>query len=366
MTKILIIEDEAPLRQEIVDVLGFEGFEAVGVENGRLGVEVAREYQPDLVISDILMPQLDGYGVLLELRSDPATSTIPFIFLTAKVGRLDQRKGMELGADDYLTKPFTKDELLAAIQARLDKRAAVAGKYEQKLEALREAIIYALPHEFRTPLTAIIAYSDMLITEFDKFDPTMIRMMLQSISKSGMRLWRLIENYLLYAQIEMATMDPKRQAAMRKLTVANPGAIVRVVAMEKAAEFHREADLTVDINESAAAISVSGDNLTKIVQELVDNAFKFSKEGTPVHVRTSVDTDTFTIDVLDHGRGMNAEQIGSVDAYVQFDRKLYEQQGVGLGLIIAKRLTELHAGQLRIESVPNQFTAVCVRFRQMP
>jgi YesN/AraC family two-component response regulator len=125
MKKILVIEDSAETRNLFLEWLNAEGFYALAAENGLIGVQQAQKELPDLIICDIMMPQLDGYGVLTTLRQEPSSVTIPFIFVTAKVTWADFRKGMELGADDYLTKPCTKDELLKAISARLEKQAAL-------------------------------------------------------------------------------------------------------------------------------------------------------------------------------------------------------------------------------------------------
>lgn len=116
--KILIIEDEQAVREVVLDILGAEDFLAIGAENGRVGVQLAQEHQPDLIICDIMMPELNGYDVLGALQQEPATAVIPFIFLSAKSDKPDIRQGIELGADNYLTKPFTRSELLGAIAAR--------------------------------------------------------------------------------------------------------------------------------------------------------------------------------------------------------------------------------------------------------
>jgi len=131
MTKILVIEDEQKMRLRIQEILTYEGFETMGAANGHIGVQLAKEHLPDLILCDIVMPELNGYGVLAELRRDPLTVTIPFIFLTAKTAMNDLREGMNLGADDYLTKPFMIDELLATINTQLEKHAA-ASEYISK------------------------------------------------------------------------------------------------------------------------------------------------------------------------------------------------------------------------------------------
>ena len=129
MKKILVIEDEPEMRRNITTILRLEGFAPVAAENGRIGVEVATKEKPDLILCDVMMPELDGYGVIKTLHNEPATMNIPFIFLTAKGERTDIRSGMNLGADDYLTKPVDKNDLLRAIKMRL-ARAEQLGRRE--------------------------------------------------------------------------------------------------------------------------------------------------------------------------------------------------------------------------------------------
>ncbi len=125
MNKILVIEDEESVRENILDLLEAEGFDTIPAANGRIGLQLAISELPDLVLCDLMLPEIDGYGVLTALREEPFTATIPFIFLTARSTRADFRQGMELGADDYLTKPFTRAELLSAVTSRLSKQASL-------------------------------------------------------------------------------------------------------------------------------------------------------------------------------------------------------------------------------------------------
>lgn len=143
MTKILVIEDELFIRENIVDCLEAEDFEVFSTENGILAILWAQENMPDLVISDVMMPEISGHEILAEMRDIPETELIPFVFLTAMADKDDIRHGMELGADDYLTKPFTRDELLNAVNSRLLKQAKLMKQYydeQQKTKILKQKI----------------------------------------------------------------------------------------------------------------------------------------------------------------------------------------------------------------------------------
>lgn len=128
MKRILVIEDQAPMRRNIALMLEMEGYRVFTAENGKVGVKVARAERPDLVICDVMMPELDGHGVVQTLRDEDATATTPFIFLTARSDKGDIRIGMNFGADDYLIKPVVREDLLAAVEARLARAEAIEAR----------------------------------------------------------------------------------------------------------------------------------------------------------------------------------------------------------------------------------------------
>ena len=356
MTKILVIEDEEAIRENILELLNAKKFDAFAVENGSKGVHLAKEKRPDLIICDISMPELDGYGVLEALRSEPATAMIPFIFLTALADKANNRKGMELGADDYLTKPCKPVELLNAIDTRLKKQATINQQQSQKLEELRSSITFSLPHELRTPLNGILGFSELLLTELDTLDPEEIKEMVEQIQTSGKRLYRLIQNFLLYAELELIATNVERIKALKNHQTDYVDALISEQATHQAKQAQREADLHLQLEN--ASLNISAIRLKKMVEELVDNACKFSVPGTPINIISQLKNNSFILSITDNGRGMKPEQIENLGAYMQFERKLYEQQGSGLGLVIAKRIIELHGGNLTIESIPDRQTTV--------
>ena len=199
MHTILIIEDDPDVRDNIQDLLMAEDYLVIPAADGREGLKEAHLRQPDLIICDVMMPDVDGYDVLRALRTEPDTMTIPFVFVTAKASRADQRAGMDLGADDYIVKPFTAEELLQAVRTRLERSEAQSHWYQERIEKLRSNLSRTLPHELRTPLSCILGYSEFLLEICDTVEPEELRSMLEEIQASGKRLERLVENYYLYA-----------------------------------------------------------------------------------------------------------------------------------------------------------------------
>ncbi|MEG3932473.1 response regulator [Microcoleus sp. T3_B1] len=358
MAKILVIEDEEAIRENILELLEAENFEGIGAINGKVGIKLAIEKIPDLILCDMMMPEIDGHGVIKALRSEPLTATIPFIFLTAKADKVDVRTGMELGADDYITKPCTPQELLKAIAIRLEKQKTISRQSQKTLDELRTNISMSLPHELRTPLNAILGFSELILSEYHVLEESDILEMIGQIQTSGHRLYRLIQNFLLYAELEIAATNPERLKEMRNSEFSCVKSLLSQKARQQAKHANRTDDLQLNLQDSSVAIDSV--RLAKIVEELLDNAFKFSLEGTPVLLSSLVENQTFILSVKDQGRGLTADQIAQLEAYRQFDRKLYQQAGLGLGLAIVQRLVELHGGEFKIESLPQQETIVCV------
>ena len=359
MAKILVIDDENTLRHTISTILKFAGYEVIDAPDGRAGVKLAGEHMPDLIVSDIVMPGLDGFGLLSTLRENAETAAIPVIFVTALAERQAMRLGMELGADDYLVKPFAPADLLNTVKTRLERQAVLAEHHDTTLRVLRKNIIYALPHEMRTPLHLILGFAQILEMHHHKASSEDILQATGAIIKAGHRLERLIENYLAYAQMELIATDAQETNALRNHFIDDPTQVIRTMAITCAETHNRADDLLLDIE--IAPLRIAQESLAKLISEVVDNAFKFSKTGTPVHIVSLCQGRQYVLRICDKGRGMSAEQIKSVGAYMQFERAFYEQQGLGLGLAIVRRLVELHGGQLEIESTLDQGTSVHIR-----
>ena len=360
MSKILIVDDESWLREMIRLALEQQGFEVIEATDSMEGVTLAREHLPDLILCDVNMDkQGAGYTTLAKLREDITTAAIPFILMTGLADAAGMRHGMDLGADDYLPKPFKVDELYATVNARLRKAQTVREEAEKKLSMLRSQISLMLPHEMRTPLNGIISNSELLAESADSLDPKTIAEMSQEICQSGQRLERLIENFLIYAQLEIVASDPQSISNLRAAKTSQPAELVRAAAVAQAEKAGRRNDLGLDLSD--APLPMAEDYFKKVAAELVQNALKFSAAGSPVRVRLATTAEGVEFSVQDAGRGFSSEQISRIGAYMQFERKMQDMQGFGLGLAIAKKLGELHGGTLTIKRNPESGSTVTLR-----
>ncbi len=194
MQKVLVIDDSEAVRAIVVETLTHYGFSTLAASDGQKGVEMARREIPDLVICDVRMPQMDGYQTLARLRDDAETATIPFIFLTGEVDKQDVRRGMTLGADDYLTKPFTPLELIEAVTARLEKYVQLETRSLKKVDEIRGQMSKLLSDEMAVPLTGIVSVTSAMMERCDDLEPAEVFDRARHINQSAQRLHQWVKN----------------------------------------------------------------------------------------------------------------------------------------------------------------------------
>ncbi|MBA3874518.1 MAG: response regulator, partial [Anaerolineae bacterium] len=215
MARIIVIDDDPDILETVSRVLHAEYHDVTVAVNGAQGIQLIKSRPLDLILCDISMPSVDGYTVFQAIKNDVKTNAIPFVFVTARGARSDQRKGMEMGVDDYLIKPFSAKELLACVRTQIVKHHLMTDRYETTLRMVRKNIIYALPHELRTPLSQIIGYAGLLEMETDPLLAATVKDYGKRITKASERLEHLIENYLVYAQIEIVASSADELEKLR-------------------------------------------------------------------------------------------------------------------------------------------------------
>ena len=339
MQTLFLIEDNAPLRENTKMLLELSGYEVSGFDSGPPALEKLKEKVPDLVLCDIILPGLTGYDILSRVREMPSGGEVPFIFLSALAEANQVRDGMNLGADDYVTKPFTSDGLLAAIKSRLERSERRRAAAEIDLANYQAQKLEYLPHEIRTPLSAIIGGIGILRAD-EKNLGSDNREVLDLMENAANRLERTALNYILYLSLS-AGRDP-----FHCTVPVEAGVMVASVATRLAQEADREKDLVLHTVETPTHC---GNCLDRIANEVVSNAFKFSPPGSKVEVKMTKAGGRLTLSCRDHGCGMTEEEIEAIGPFKQFHRDEREQQGLGLGLAICKAQIKCDGCQLRFK-----------------
>jgi signal transduction histidine kinase len=274
------------------------------------------------------------------------------IFFTGVGGETAVRHGMNLGADDYLVKPVSTLSLLRTVRARLGRSAVVRREAARRLEELRNDLASSiLPHELLTPLTVVMALSSLL-TEEGAVKATEVKEVAKGILLGAQNLAEMITKFLLYAEIRASgagqPLEPERAA-----TVLTEAARTKVV------KAGRETDLEIHVHDFRSPMS--RDHLQAMVEELVENALKFSKPHSKVTISAGLEGKAFALSVTDRGRGMTADEIAGLQ-HAPFLRRHQEQAGLGLGLSIVRRLIEIYGAELAFDTAAGRGTTVRVRF----
>jgi two-component system, sensor histidine kinase and response regulator len=353
MKTILLIDDCQQVRKAFRMALRTNGYHVIEADSGAAGLEMARQHLPDLILSDIHMPGGDGSSLLRDIRRDSKLKSSQVVLMTGRPDLVTPRKGMEEGADDFLVKPIGLEALLSCVKARLS-RASINWRVEdQMLAQLRTWVPPQLPHEFFTPLAGIIGLMEILCDEFPALAQAEVSDMHHHVHQSALRLHRTLRNYLLILDLQTISSQPVPSLSSREVEESIRAGVAQALRLNQ-----RQQDVTIRV--APGAISVNAGDLSHIVEELVDNACKFSRQETPVNVEMGADRKLI---ITDRGRGLTAEEIGRIGAFQQFDRHKFEQQGLGLGLVLVQKLIVLCKAEFSIKSQPGAGSQAQISFR---
>lgn len=365
MTKILVIEDEDMLRAEVVEWLTLEDYEVFNAKDGVAGLESAFRDLPDLIVCDIMMPRLDGYGVLLEMRSNPITTAIPFIFTTAKARPKDIRQGMILGADDYLTKPFERIDLLNAIRSRLEKQALVERNHqhdveqlqitlyqEQEQHRLKAKMVAMFSHDFRNPLASIMSSISLLRDYADRMDEQRRLLYLNRSEAAVHQLIQMLDDMLLLSQMEANSLS-------LELESLNVGQFFEGIVDEFRIIYSETHTLQYE-SHFANLLMTDTRLLRQIASNLISNAIKYSPRGGEVRIELHNDGEQFILTVQDQGIGISEADQARLFKTFQRGSNVSDIRGTGLGLAIVKQAVDLLGASVQLESQLEVGTTVTV------
>lgn len=360
--RILVIEDHEPLLMAIREILEADGYAVSTATDGLQGLEVMERVRPDLIVADIMMPNMDGYAFFEAVRARPEWTPIPFIFLTAKAEREDVLKGKSMGAEDYLAKPFDPQEMLVVVRARLGRAQAIREVSEAEFARLKQQIVTVLGHELRTPLTYVSGYTELALGEVSTMSPEMLQEFLRGIKRGADRLVRLVEDIMLLVRLDTG------RAAEEFRTLAEVRWDVATVVRQSVERYETQAalrgvELETHIAPDLPPVRLFEPFLEDALGRLVENGIKFSfgKEKRVTVDARHVD-GWLEVAVSDQGVGISPEDAQHLfERFRQFGRERMEQQGVGLGLAIAWELIRLHGGTITVESQPGVGSTFTVR-----
>ncbi|HET8645599.1 MAG TPA: response regulator [Vicinamibacteria bacterium] len=359
--RILVVDDEPALRELLGEVLAEAGYRVSTAGDGHEAMEALERVAPELVISDISMPGMDGYRLYAEVRARPRWVNVPFLFLSGHGSEADVRAGRQLGVDDYLTKPVHEADLLIAVRARLDRRAQLEAAHAEQLEMLKQSILETLNHEFRTPLTVLVGYGQMLRDFGPQLTQERLRPLVQGILTGCARLQRLVEDLVLLVDLDSGAA---RRAYEKERTVVRdlPELLADVADEWRPRAEGRGVQVAVEAPSSLPPVRAQRALLATAVGRLVDNAIKFSKPGGGrVTVSAGAAEEVLRVEVRDTGIGIAADHVERITGlFYQAGRERLEQQGCGTGLTVAQGIVALHGGRLAVDSTPGVGSAFTI------
>ncbi|SEA66584.1 hybrid sensor histidine kinase/response regulator [Pedobacter hartonius] len=343
MALLLLIEDEETLRNNTQELLELHGYQCIVAANGNEGVDLAKEFLPDLVICDVLLPGIDGFGLKTVLNDFEPTSNIPFIYLSSKAEREDMRKAMDLGAKDYITKPFKFVEVASSIERILLQKADLHKSIDDHVIKVLVDYIKLAKHECNTPLHAITTLTELLRVKNQSGET--IDELAVAIITSSKRLSKTLTN--LGELMRLTHYFPMEEYVYKAFNVSD---VILITARTNLKINNRLSDLTAEIEQVSSA-EFAKEDIATMIDELTDNAVKFSQ---PLS-RITVDfgkadaSDQFVLKVHNQLSVATTFTENDIRPFKQHDCTLVRQHGSGLGLYLVSLIVKKYNGKLRVE-----------------
>lgn len=354
MGEILVVEDDIGILTNISLLLTSEGYEVETAENGLEALKKIEKGQPDLILSDVMMPYLDGIELFKKVRNDFKLLDVPFIFLTAKSDYNSMRNTLGLGASDYIAKPFESDDLLHSIKVRLEQKEFLNKKFDE----LQKNFNKFVPHELRSPLLPILGYSEMLKNDSGSLNSVEVEEMAEKINCSGNRLLNRIEKFMSIHEINNLTLVEIEKLKDHFTEISNE-------TINKVITHHyllKNEVKKFDIKLEAKKINIKETCLLILLKEILENANKFNTSNKNIQIMGKVNDGKYLLSIKNEGCGMSKDQIANIGLLNQFDRTEINQEGNGLGLAIVRKIAKVFNCEFSIKSEPNIYTQINLSF----
>lgn len=384
---VVVVDDVNSNLDFIADVLQAEEIDIKVAVNGKEALEVIRKHLPDLILLDIAMPELDGYEVCKELKKDTLTRDIPVIFLTAKILQEDIVKGFEVGAVDYIVKPFNIKELISRVKTHLELRRKThellelnqtlekkvedrtkelsksnkelintniklseANEQLSKLDKAKDEFIRHINHELRTPLQGLHGYI-LLLDEID--DICQIEDYTNSLKIIADRLIKLAELSLIFTELQTKSYNP----VLSNLKVND--CLNNVISFREAED--KDIKINVDNIDDSLVIKADEKLLKSCLTIIVDNAIKYSPDNGTINIKTYIEDSYYIFEIIDNGPGFSAKAREKLFELFTADNLNYKSYGFGIGLATAKSILNVLSGNIEIDNNPDKGATVKVK-----
>jgi len=340
----ILIVDDVPNNIKIAaNILQRDEYKFFFATNGSGALDKVKSNKVDLILLDVMMPEMDGFEVCKQVRNDPATQDVPIIFLTAKTDTESIVKGFELGATDYVTKPFNGAELLARVKTHLALQRA---KEELKeLNATKDKFFSIIAHDLRSPFTPLIGFTEVIIEDIDRYSKDDIKKIVGELKTSAETVFALLENLLAWSRLQRGIMEyAPKDTALEEIVAYNvflfqPGADQKQITLR-------------NLVQENTTVYADYNMISTVMRNLISNALKFTETDGTIEVSAKKDEQSVVIAVSDTGTGMSNKVVSEL---FRIDVKYSNigtagEKGTGLGLILCKELVEKNGGKIWVES----------------
>ncbi len=337
--KVLIVDDVAKNIQLVANFLKQAGYDINFALSGESALDHIREDDFDLVLLDIMMPEIDGFEVCEKIKADERTKELPVIFLTAKTDIESITKGFEAGGVDYITKPFNKAELLARVKTHLDLRAQ--RKELEELNATKDKFFSIIAHDLKGPLNQVMGLSDILQAELAVCDERNLQQLGSLINDSVKSARTLLNNLLDWARSQTGTINYKPEKLNLKKMVSEVIKLNENNASQK--------NISIRNNVKNGHLTFADENMIMtVLRNLIGNSIKFTKQRGTIEVDARTENDYIIVSVTDNGIGIKKEDIPKLFKIGENHNKIgnSEEKGTGLGLILSKEFVEINGGKI--------------------
>ncbi len=350
---VLLVDDEVKLLDDTAEILRMNGYRVVKATNGAEALRVINELDitPDIIVSDIMMDPINGIELFREIRKIDRFLYVPFIFLTAKGEKDDVNIGREMGSDDYIIKPFDINDLITIVASKLKRHRTLRMYHNGVVSDIKRRILNIISHEFRTPLTFVVGYSELLNDYNEASDLNIsnddLRTFLAGVRNGAQRLQRLIENFMLIIEIEGGSaydMYMYRQTSIDIPTLLQQSA-------DRIFNDPRISHQCVITFDEIEPLVGDIEYLSRALGQMLENAIKFSQNNKTIRMGATEKNGYVELWVEDNGRGIPPEEMKNIwGTFHQINRDYFEDQGAGVGLAIVKGIAEIHGGYAEARS----------------